>query len=53
LELALVVLPHDAELDDALGHGSDLQRLAVLWVLLEERRVFERGDELYMRLVYA
>lgn len=36
LEVVVVVLPHDAELDDALGDGGDLERVAVLGVLLEE-----------------
>ena len=36
LALALVVLPHYAELDDALGDGDDLKSLLVLWVLGEE-----------------
>jgi hypothetical protein len=34
----LVVLPHDAELDDALGDLDDLKCLLVLGVLLEEGR---------------
>lgn len=37
LALALVVLPDDAELDDALGDGDNLESLLVLGVLLEER----------------
>lgn len=47
LALALVVLPDDAELDDALGDGDNLEGLLVLWVLLEEGRGLQRGDELY------
>lgn len=46
LEVALVVLPGDAELDDALGDRHDLQRRLVLGVLLEERAVLERAHEL-------
>jgi hypothetical protein len=34
--LALVVLPYDAELDDALRDGDDLESLLVLGVLLED-----------------
>lgn len=34
--LALVILPHDAELDDALGDRDDLKGLLVLGVLLED-----------------
>lgn len=47
LALALVVLPDDAELDDALGDGDDLEGFLVLWVLLEERGGLEGGDELW------
>ena len=36
LELALVVLPDDAELDDALGDGDDGEGGLVFGVLLEE-----------------
>jgi hypothetical protein len=36
LALALVVLPNNAELDDTLGNGCNLESLPVLWVLLEE-----------------
>lgn len=51
LALALVVLPDNAELDDALGNGDDLEGLLVFGVLLEERRGLEGGDELCGRLV--
>jgi hypothetical protein len=47
LALALVVLPDDAELDDALGDGDDLESLPVLGVLLEDGGAFQGGDELY------
>lgn len=47
LDLALVVLPNNAELDDALGDGDDLEGVAVLGVLLEERAVLEGGGKLW------
>ena len=47
LDLALVVLPHDAELDDALGNGDDFEGVAVFGVLLEERAVLEGGGKLW------
>ena len=37
LELALVIFPDNAKLDDSFGDCSDLKRLFVFWVLLEER----------------
>jgi hypothetical protein len=46
LHLALVVLPHYAELDDALGDGDDFEGIAVFRVLLEERAVLEGGGKL-------
>jgi hypothetical protein len=46
LDLALVVLPYYAELDDALRDGDDFESIAVLGVLLEERAVFEGGGKL-------
>jgi hypothetical protein len=46
LEVALVVLPNDAELDDALGNRDDGQSSLELWVLLKERAIFERAGEL-------
>lgn len=46
LELAVVILPDDAELDDALGDGDDLEGGAVLGVLLEEGGVLEGADQL-------
>lgn len=51
LALALVVLPDDAELDDALGNGGDLEGLLVLGVLLEEGGVLKGGDKLCMKSV--
>ena len=45
-ELAVVVFPGDAELDDALGDGTDLESGAVLRVLLEEGAVLEGAGEL-------
>jgi hypothetical protein len=47
LEVALVVLPDDTELDDALRDGHDLQGDPVLGVLLKERAVLESADELW------
>lgn len=46
LEVAPVVLPGDAELDDAVGDGGDLEGGAVLGVLLEEGRVLEGAGKL-------
>lgn len=51
LALALVILPHNAELDDSLGNGDDLEGLLVLGVLLEEGGGLEGGDELWDVLV--
>ena len=48
---ALVVFPDNAELDDALGDGDDLESLLVLWVLLEDGGALEGGGELYMMLI--
>lgn len=50
LALALVVLPGDAELDDSLGDGGDLEGLAVFRVLLEEGAVLDRGGEFLVGL---
>ena len=47
LALALVVLPDNAELHDALGDGDDLESLLVFGVLGEEGGGLEGGDELY------
>jgi hypothetical protein len=47
LELALVVLPDNAEVDDALRDGDDLDGGAVLGVLLEQGRVLEGADKLW------
>jgi hypothetical protein len=41
LWLSLVVFPDNAELDDALGDGDDLQGGPVFGVLFEEGAVFE------------
>ena len=51
LDLALVVLPHYAELDDALGDGDDFEGVAVFGVLLEERAVLEGGGKLWWKLL--
>lgn len=47
LELAVVIFPDDAELDDALGDGGDLEGSLVLGVLLEEGGVLEGRGKLY------
>lgn len=44
--LTLVILPDNAELDDALGDGDNLESLAVLGLLLEESGVLKSGSEL-------
>lgn len=36
LELALVIFPDHAELNDSFGDGGDLKRLLIFWVLLEQ-----------------
>ena len=41
LRLSLVILPDDAELDDALWDGDDLEGGPVFGVLFEEGAVFE------------
>jgi hypothetical protein len=46
LALALVVLPDNTELDDALGDGDDLEGLFVFGVLGEEGGGLKSGDEL-------
>jgi len=46
LDFVLVVLPDDAELDDAFGDGSDLKSTLVLGVLLKESRVLEGRGKL-------
>jgi hypothetical protein len=51
LELAVVILPDDAELNDALGDRDDLQSGPVLRVLLEEGALFEGRDQLCKALV--
>lgn len=45
-QLAGVILPDDAELDDALGDGADLEGGAVLGMLLEESAVLQSTSEL-------
>lgn len=51
LNLALVVLPHDAELDDALGDGDNLECGAVLGVLLEEGGSLKSRSKLIVSLL--
>jgi hypothetical protein len=46
LDLVLVVLPDNAELDDALRDGDDLESSLVFGMLFEEGAVFEGGDQL-------
>jgi hypothetical protein len=48
--LALVVLPDNAELDDALGDGNDFEGLLVLGVLLEDGGALEGGGKLWKAL---
>jgi hypothetical protein len=50
IALALVVLPDNAELDDALGDGNDFECLLVLGVLLEDGGALEGGGELWDEL---
>ncbi len=45
-DLALVIFPDDAELDDTLGDGDDLEGGLVFGVLLEEGAVVESAGEL-------
>lgn len=45
-ELAFVVLPGDAELNNSLGNGGDLQSSAVFGVLFEEAAVLEGAGQL-------
>jgi hypothetical protein len=47
LELAGVILPDDAELDDALGDGDDLEGGLELGVLLEQGAVLEGAHKLW------
>lgn len=51
LHLALVVFPHDAELDDPLRDRGHLQRFPVLGGFLEEGGVFERRGEFCMQVL--
>lgn len=46
LEVALIVVPGYAELDDTLGDSSDGESGAVLGVLREELAVLETASEL-------
>lgn len=41
LWLSLVILPDNAELDDTLGDGNDLEGGFVFWVGVEEGTVFK------------
>jgi hypothetical protein len=47
LDFALVVFPDDAELDDALGDGGNLESCLVFWVLFKESRVLKSGGEFW------
>lgn len=47
LDLAFVVFPDNAELDDALGDGDDLEGGPVLGVLLEEGAQLEGGGQFW------
>jgi hypothetical protein len=44
--LTLIILPDNAELNNALGDGDDLEGLAVLRLLLEKSGVLEGRGEL-------
>jgi hypothetical protein len=46
LDVALVVLPDNTELDDALRNGDDLEAFTVLRVLLEEGGLLKGGRKL-------
>lgn len=46
LEVALVIFPDDAELDDTLRNGGNSQSSAVLGVLVEEGAVLEGRGKL-------
>lgn len=46
LDVALVILPNNTELDDALRDGSDLEGLLVFGVLLEQGTVLKSGGKL-------
>lgn len=47
--LALVILPDDSELNDPLRDRGDLQGLAVLGLLLEQRRVLQGRGKLCVK----
>lgn len=47
--LLVVILPDNAELNNALGDGDDLKSLAVLRLLLEESGVLKSGGKLCVR----
>lgn len=47
--LTLVILPDNAELNDALGDGDNLESLAVLGLLLEKSGVLEGGSKFCFR----
>lgn len=51
LDIALVILPDDAKLDQPLGDGDDLEGGAVLGVLLEQGAVLEGRGELVVGLL--
>ena len=49
LNLALVVFPDDAKLNDPFGDGGNLEGGSVLGILLEQRGIFERRGKLWGR----
>lgn len=51
LEVAGVIVPDDAELDDALGDGGDLEGSPVLRELLEQGAVLESARKLVVGLL--
>ena len=53
LHLSLVILPNHSELDHSFRDGSDLEGGLVFGILLEERGVFEGGNELCCSEVWS
>lgn len=49
LDLEVVVFPDDAELDDPLRDGRDLESPAVLWIFLEKGGIFESRGQFWLK----